>query len=247
MNELSYYNLKQIAGLTPSLASQVAREIGRRVVSGLYKPGDLLEEEGALAERYQVSRSSVRDAIKILVGKGLLEVRRGIGTKVRSRNDWGLLDDDVLAWYQATPPTDEFLAQLMEVRVIFEPQAAFWAAQRATEEDLQNIKHAIEAMEKETSSTEDFVFADAQFHRSILRATHNEFLGALEGIIFSALLSSIRMTNTDPRENESSIPFHREVYELIAKGEGEEAKNRMLNLLVDASERLKERLDGKSQ
>lgn len=100
MNELSYYNLKQIAGLTPSLASQVAREIGRRVVSGLYKPGDLLEEEGALAERYQVSRSSVRDAIKILVGKGLLEVRRGIGTKVRSRNDWGLLDDDVLAWYQ---------------------------------------------------------------------------------------------------------------------------------------------------
>ena len=56
MNELSYYNLKQIAGLTPSLASQVAREIGRRVVSGLYKPGDLLEEEGALAERYPVSR-----------------------------------------------------------------------------------------------------------------------------------------------------------------------------------------------
>ena len=110
-----YYDLKQIAGLAPSLATQVAREIGRRIVSNSYAPGDLVEDEGALAERYQVSRSVIRDAVKILVGKGLLEVRRGIGTRVRSRSSWGLLDDDVLAWYQSAPPDADMLRQLKQV------------------------------------------------------------------------------------------------------------------------------------
>jgi GntR family galactonate operon transcriptional repressor len=84
MNETLFYDLKQTRGLTHSLATQVAREIGRRIVGRSYKPGDLIEDEARLADKYQVSRSVIRDAVKILVGKGLLEVRRGIGTRVRA-------------------------------------------------------------------------------------------------------------------------------------------------------------------
>ncbi len=233
-----YYDLKQIAGLAPSLATQVAREIGRRIVSNSYAPGDLVEDEGALAERYQVSRSVIRDAVKILVGKGLLEVRRGIGTRVRSRSSWGLLDDDVLAWYQSAPPDADMLRQLMDIRLVFEPKAARWAAERGSADAHQQIGAAVERMEAEKGSVEDFVVADAVFHRSILRATENEFLVALEGIIFSALLSSIRLTNVDPRSNEASLPFHRSVYEAIAARDGDRAEKVMEQLLGDTGRRL---------
>ncbi len=243
MSELIYYDLKQVAGLAPSLSTQVAREIGRRIVCGTYPPGELVEDEGALAERYQVSRSVIRDAVKILVGKGLLEVRRGIGTRVRSRTSWGLLDDDVLAWYQSAPPNSDFFRQLMDIRLIFEPKAARWAADRASGEEIDQIRAAIERMEAEKGSVEDFVIADALFHRSILHAAHNEFLIAMEGVIFSALLSSIRLTNMDPRENEDSLPFHREVYEAIAARDCERAERVMDRLLADANRRLVERIE----
>ena len=238
MSELLYYDLKETAGLAPSLSSQVAREIGRRIVSGSYAPGDLIEDEAALAARYQVSRPVVREAVKTLAGKGLLEVRRGIGTRVRPRASWGHFDDDVLAWSQSAPPRSSFLRQLLEVRVIVEPKAARWAAERGSDEYLDLIRSAIERMEEGKGSVEDFVVADAIFHRSILRAAENEFLGAFEGVIFSALLSSIRMTNKDPRTNEESLQFHREVYEAIAAHDPVGAERAMQRLLGDTERRL---------
>lgn len=238
MTEMIYYDLKKTAGLAPSLSAQVAREIGRRIVSATYAPGELVEDEGALAERYQVSRSVIRDAVKVLVGKGLLEVRRGIGTRVRARTQWGLLDDDVMAWGQSAPPSNDTFRQLMDVRLVIEPKAARWAAEGATNEELAVIESAIERMESEQGSVEDFVVADSLFHRSILHAAHNEFLVAMEGVIFSALLSSIRLTNKDPRDNKESLPFHREVYEAIAARDGIRAERVMERLLADACKRL---------
>lgn len=240
MNELMYYDLKEIAGLAPSLSSQVARELGRRIVSGSYLPNDLIEDETSLAERFQVSRSVIRDAVKILVGKGLLDVRRGIGTRVRLRSQWGMLDDDVLAWHQSAPANRELLQQLMETRLIFEPKAASWAAIKASPEDLTHIKLATQRMKQEQSSVKDFVMADAMFHKAILRASHNEFLIAMEGVIFAAMLSSIRLTNKDPRENQDSIPFHERVYEAIALRDAANAEKVMQELLDDANKRLKD-------
>lgn len=237
MNEMLFYDLKESPGLTPSLSSQIAREIGRRIVAGTYPAGNLIEDEGALADRFQVSRSVVRDAVKILVGKGLLEVRRGIGTRVRARSSWGLLDDDVLAWHQSAPPSPDFLRQLMDFRLAIEPKAARWAAERGSAEGHALILAAQERMEAEKGSIEDFVVADAMFHRAILRAASNEFLVAVEGVIFSALMGSIRLTNSDPRDNETSIPFHRAVTDAILAGDGEAAERRMARLLADAQQR----------
>jgi len=240
MNEMLYYDLKEVSGLSPSLATQIAREIGRRIVAGSYQVGDLLEDESALATRYQVSRSVIRDAVKILVGKGLLEVRRGVGTRVRERLRWGLLDDDVLAWHQSAPPSAEFLKQLMDLRLVIEPKAARWAAERGTDEGHALIAAAQDRMEQEKGSIEEFVIADALFHRSVLRASNNELLLSMEGVIYSALLSSIRLTNSDPRENERSIPFHRAVTDQILKRHGAKAESQMEKLLADANRRLAE-------
>ncbi len=238
MNEMLYYDLKETSGLAPSLATQIAREIGRRVVAGNYEVGDLLEDEGALGARYQVSRSVIRDAVKILVGKGLLEVRRGIGTRVRERARWGLLDDDVLAWHQSAPLRADYLRQLMDLRLVIEPKAARWAAERGTEDGHALIASAQARMEQEKGSIEDFVVADALFHRSVLRAANNELLLAMEGVIYSALLDSIRLTNSDPRENEKSIPFHRAVTDQIIGRNGQKAEDQMEKLLADANRRL---------
>jgi GntR family galactonate operon transcriptional repressor len=240
MNELVYYDLKRAAKMTPSLSVQVAKEIGRRVVAGSLEPGTLLEEENSLAERYQVSRVVIRDAVKILVGKGLLDVRRGIGTKVRPRSEWTLLDDDVLAWHITAPPNEQFISQLMDVRLAFEPKAARWAAERADPEALKEIETAVVRMEQESGSLEKFIVADALFHQAVLRAAHNEFLTSMEGMIYSALLVSVRITNKDPRKNSDSVKFHRDLYEIIAKGDGEEAEVLTEKLLKDAIRRLKE-------
>ena len=242
MNEMMFYDLRQSPGLARSLSMQIASELGRRIVAGNYEPGTLVEDELALAERYHVSRSVIRDASKILVGKGLIEVRRGIGTKVRDRSHWGLLDDDVLAWHQSVAPNGDFLRQLMDLRQVIEPKAARWAAERGTEEDHEQIKLAQIQMEEEKGSIEDFIVADAQFHRSILRATNNELLCAMEGMIFSALLSSIRLTNRDPRENEKSIPFHRAVTDAILARDVKNSEKQMEKLLADANLRLNENL-----
>ena len=97
-------------------------------------------------------------------------------------------------------------------------------------------------MEQEKGSVEDFVVADALFHRAILRATGNELLAAMEGVIFSALLSSIRLTNKDPRENEDSIPFHHDVTTAIIERNPERAEACMEKLLADAQHRLGNKL-----
>lgn len=226
--------------MAPSLPVQVARELGRRIVAGTYEPGTLIEDETRLVERFQVSRVVVRDAIKILVSKGLLEVRRGIGTKVKSRNHWTLWDDDVLAWHISAPPNYSFLQQMMDIRIAFEPKAAYWASKRATKEDLAVIKDACRKMEEEAEqgSVEKFVIADALFHKAVLRAAHNEFLTSMEGVIYSALLVSVQITNKDPRQNGTSIPFHIEVYEAIFNRDAELAERLTEKLLSDAIMRL---------
>lgn len=243
MSEHAFYDLIEGDALAPSLATQVAKDIGRRIVAGSHAPGSLLADELALAARYRVSRAVVRDAIKLLVGKGLLEVRRGIGTRVRPRDRWTLLDDDVLAWHLSAPADADFLRQLMEIRRVFEPQAAAWAARRATDVAVDGIRDAERAMARETGSVEDFVIADARFHRAILRAANNEFLSSLEGVIHSALLVSIRLTNDDPRDNEASLPSHRAVSDAIVARDSDEAERTMRDLLSEASDRLVGRLD----
>jgi DNA-binding FadR family transcriptional regulator len=191
-----------------------------------------------LAEKYRVSRSVIRDAVKILVGKGLLEVRRGIGTKVRNRLEWGILDNDVLAWHQSAPMNRKFLMQLHEFRLVIEPKAAQLAARNGMTDDYKSIEEAIHKMRENINSSEAFVEADANFHRLILLATDNEFLSAMDGIVFTSLLSSIRLTNRDAKQNEASLSLHQDAANSIFAKKPEEAEQRMFYLLSDAKVRL---------
>jgi len=244
VSELLFYDLKDSQGVTPGLATQVSRELGRRIVAGSVAEGNLIDDETKLAARYGVSKSVIREAIKLLVAKGLVDVRRGSGTRVRSRQQWMLLDDDVLAWHQSVTPKPEFLRQLMDMRRMMEPKAASWAAEFGTQSSLDDIASAQKKIESNAASVEAFVVADAQFHQSVLRAAGNEFLRSLEGVVFSALLTSIKLTNKDPRDNEKSIPLHRAVMTAILDRDAAAAEREMLAHLDDTTARLAGAVEG---
>src|SRR5688572_12145066 len=119
-----------------SVHASVANEIGLRIVRGDYPPGAILPNEAKWAETFQVSRSAVREAIKMLMAKGLLSSRPKIGSWVESRDRWNLLDRDVLSWYTSAPDSMGFLRTVQEFRYIIEPEAAALAAERRTEEEV---------------------------------------------------------------------------------------------------------------
>ena len=239
MSELLYYDLKDAAALTPSLATQVCREIGRRVVSGHLREGDLIDDETRLSERYGVGKQVIREAVKLLAAKGLLEVRRGSGTRVRRRASWNLLDDDVLAWHLGAEPRPDFLRQLLDVRQLIEPRAAGWAAASASDGQIAAIREAHARM-RDASAVQDYVVSDAKFHRAVLRGANNEVLMALEGVIFSALLASIRLTNADPRDNVNSLALHLRILEAIEARDSDAASAAMEEHLEDTRARLAE-------
>ncbi|WP_420861203.1 FadR/GntR family transcriptional regulator [Algirhabdus cladophorae] len=238
MNEEMFYSLKGSNRMPASMATRVASALGRQIVGQSYPCGGLIEDEAALSVKYDVSRSVVRDAVKILVGKGLLEVRRGVGTRVLDRRKWGLLDDDVLAWHQEADLSEDYLGQLLDVRMMIEPKAARWAAERGSDVEHAKIEAAQLQMEAEQTDLHAFVAADAAFHSAILFASNNEFLRSMEGVMISALMISIRLTTANLQDKQQVIPFHRGVTDAILQRNGALAETKMENHLEDTKARL---------
>jgi DNA-binding FadR family transcriptional regulator len=169
-----------------SVHASVAAEIGLRIVRGDYLPGSILPNEARWAEMFDVSRSAVREAIKMLMAKSLLASRPKIGSRVEPREHWNLLDRDVLSWYAVSPNRELFLKTVQEFRHIIEPEATALAAERRTEEQMNEITQALHDMANATS-LQQRTQADTMFHVAILRASGNDFLVPLGVLIESAL------------------------------------------------------------
>tara|TARA_B100000674_G_C37941464_1_gene962804 strand:- start:1588 stop:1989 length:402 start_codon:yes stop_codon:yes gene_type:complete len=127
--------------------------------------------------------------------------------------------------------------QLHKFRLVIEPKAAQLSARNGTAEDYKSIEEAIHKMSETVDSAKVFVEADANFHRLILLATYNEFFSAMDGIIFTSLLSSIHLANRDERQNKASLSLHQDVANSIFAKKPEEAEQRMFHLLSDAKVR----------
>jgi DNA-binding FadR family transcriptional regulator len=169
-----------------SVHARIANEIGLRIVRGDYAPGAILPNEAKWAKTFNVSRSAVREAIKMLMAKSLLTSRPKVGSRVEPRERWNLLDRDVLAWYAASPHREQFLKTVQEFRYIVEPEAAALAAVRRTDEQMEEISRACAEMGAGTTlraRTE----ADTRFHMAILRAAGNDLLVPLGTLIESGL------------------------------------------------------------
>ena len=165
----------------------IVGELGVGIVSGEFPSGTTLPPEAVLLDRFGVSRSALREAIRVLSAKGLVVSRQRTGVVVRPASQWHLLDPDVLAWLVASQPQAEFLRNLLDVRRVIEPGTAALAALAATQDELNGIRDAYERMEAATDSPADGLEPDVDFHRRIAEATHNPLLAHIGSMLSLAL------------------------------------------------------------
>lgn len=167
--------------------TQLARDLGIEIVTGAHPVGATLPTEHEIAEQRGVSRSLVREALRILGAKGLLESKPKTGTRIRERAVWNLLDPNVLAWMFESEPAVGFVRSLFQLRLIIEPSAAELAATFRTTRNLSRMGHALEQMQNHGLASPIGQAADQSFHHVILEATRNELLVSLGGSIGAAV------------------------------------------------------------
>ncbi|WP_284054082.1 FadR/GntR family transcriptional regulator [Stakelama marina] len=203
---------------------KVSKELGVAIVTGEHPPGTVLQGEVEFAERLGVSRSVVREALRMLAAKGLVESRPKTGTRVRERSNWNLLDPQLLGWmFEGAPPLD-FVRSLFELRMIVEPAAAELAATKRSARQLSQMGHALEQMEATGLNSEEGQAADQRFHTIILEATGNELLVSLSSTISAAVRWTTFFkyrTNRHPRD---PMDEHRALFEAIAGSDRAEAR-----------------------
>jgi len=215
----------------------VVRGLGVRIVQGAILTGQVLNLD-ELGESFDVSRTVMREAVKVLAAKGLLDARPKRGTSVRDRKDWNLLDPDVLRWQYELDgdPAADMLDKLAEVRAIIEPASAALAARRRTAEDLVAMDNALAVMRQTGGDAESMTQSDAQFHRALLHATHNELLVQMEIVIDAGLHVRNRYVHRHSVAVQPSHIAHARVLEAVRARDAEAARSDMCDLLDRAAE-----------
>ncbi len=210
----------------------IVQQLGLKIVSGEISENAKLPSEVDLCEEYKVSRPVFREAIRVLNAKGLTYSRPKIGTVVRPKEEWHLLDPDVLFWLIQTTPEHEFFKTLSTVRRVLEPELAYIAASTANEEDIERIKQAYEGMEKATT-VEEFIEPDIQFHLAIAKATHNDLLAYMSKMLVLPLQQSIQVTSLRPNLQGHSLPRHKAILTAIENKDPLSARHASLVQLDD--------------
>jgi GntR family transcriptional regulator, galactonate operon transcriptional repressor len=229
------------APLERSLHSLLADQLGREIVGGLYPPGSLLPNAIEMCARFSVSRTALREAYSVLAAKALIAARPKVGTRVRPKSDWNMLDPEMLSWHLQTVPTEDFVADLFVLRQMVEPAAAALAASERSSGTLERITEAYERMERFKNGAGDLVKADLDFHLGILEATDNHFLAALGGLIQASLECTFRLSwEGAGRIQDDRLHQHREILRAICDGAPELARERMAELLRDSIEDVRE-------
>lgn len=225
-----------------SMHPQIVRDLGMRIVAGEFAPGSRLPAEAVLLASFQVSRSVLREAVRVLVAKGLVVSRQRAGVIVRPRSDWHLLDPDVLYWLIQSQPTGEFVATLMTVRRIFEPAAAALAARVATQEQLHGIEEAYTGMEA-ARTPQELLEPDLAFHRRIAEATGNDLLAYIGNMLSLALRESIQLSSQLPDTHALSLPRHKAIVTALLHRDALAARQATLVQLEETREDISRILD----
>jgi DNA-binding FadR family transcriptional regulator len=217
-----------------SLHFSAAEEIGSRILRGDYAPGELLPNEAEWCKRLRMSRSAVREAMKMLMAKGLVTARPKVGTRVEPREHWNLLDRDVLVWYIAAPDRERFLRSVQEMRRIFEPEAAAMAALHRSAEQMASITAACQNMGTATT-VESRIEADVRFHLAVLHAAGNEFLVPFGSLIESALATVFDFA-TRRAGTRHAQSLHEDIEIAIRRQRPDAARRAVLRLLADTDD-----------
>jgi DNA-binding FadR family transcriptional regulator len=219
------------------LHGAVVHEIGVRIVNGDLQPGETLPDNGFLIDA-DVSRTVVRETIKVLAAKGLVESRPKVGTRVRPRRDWNLLDPDVLAWQIEAGPDAGFLEQALELRRMIEPAAVRLAAERASESQIATLYEAYEEMLAAGDDLDAFMAPDLRFHSLLLEACGNELLEHMSEIFTAVLRTVFAYSSSSSRSYPRAARRHRAIVKAIEARDPDAAEQAVLRLIDDTQRNL---------
>ncbi|MBV8662654.1 MAG: FadR family transcriptional regulator [Hyphomicrobiales bacterium] len=237
-------NAAEVRG-SERLHGAIARKLGVAIVSGVYKPGDVLDNEIAFSEQLKVSRTAYREAVRILAAKGLVESRPKTGTQVNKRGRWNFLDPDVLSWFFETPhPSPDFVRGIFELRLIVEPAAAALAAERRDVNDLTRMRRSLMEMERHGLHEEEGRSADRAFHDAVIEATRNDPLQTLASGIGAAVRWTTIFKQRRRKLSRDPMPDHWRVFDAIAAGDSQLAHAAMHDLIRLALEDTHPELEG---
>jgi len=219
-----------------NLTHQLTYDLGIAIVEGTYPVGGGLPSEADLCVQYNVSRSSTREAVKMLSAKGLISSRPKQGIRVLPENSWNMFDTDVLTWILSSKPSLALLKEFTQVRLAIEPQAAALAAMNATYEQLEDIEKALTRMVEADQGLDDPLDADIAFHTSILVASGNRFFVQLTEFIGTALRVSIRYTNKIKGVPGADVKKHADILNTIKSRNPDRARDAVTAILDEALE-----------
>lgn len=214
----------------------VVRTIGGWILGGTFDPGAALPREEEMATLFAVSRSTIREANKVLSAKGLIELKPRVGVKVREKRHWRWLDAEVLSWYPSLVSENGLFQSLLEARRIVEPEAAALAALRGSGADLAAIEAAFDRMAKSLQATPDiWCEADLAFHRAVVAASHNVVLQSLGDTLEAAVRAAVLSTERLRQEDTNVLEVHFDVMERIRMRDSDGARKAMHALLNTAA------------
>lgn len=197
-----------------------------------FSVGDKLPNELDLSEELNVSRTTLREAIRILVALDILEIQRGKGTYVKENAFKKQQDIEQLSNIKVNAK------DLYEMRLIFEPEAVYYAALRATDSEIKRIIEFGKKVEKEISNHQDRTDDEHSFHKAIAQATHNEFMNKLMPILYQAISKGVYLSLQSDKAIEDTINDHRMIMEFLEQRNAEGAKNAMKIHIMHAMKEL---------
>ncbi|MGW7415016.1 FadR/GntR family transcriptional regulator [Streptomyces sp. NPDC054863] len=215
------------------LHGQLVQQLGQMIVSGdLGADRPLVPEE--IGQRFEVSRTVVRESLRVLEAKGLVSARPNVGTRVRPVSDWNLLDPDIIEWRAFGPQRDDQRRELAELRWTIEPLAARLAAGHGREDVQQRLCDMVEIMGHALAQGDSLTFsrADAEFHSLLIQLAGNRMLEHLSGIVSAALQVSGGPIFGCDRPTDASLSHHARIADALAAGDGSGAESAMRQLLT---------------
>ncbi|OLP57606.1 GntR family transcriptional regulator [Rhizobium rhizosphaerae] len=220
----------------PRVKSAITRALAAEICDGVFAAGQLLPRENDLGQRYGVSRTVIREALKVLESKGFVVGRSRIGTRVCARGDWKILDPQVLDWIGERIFDADLIAAILEARRAIEPVAAELAAERASVQEIADLDAAWRRMRDGEGDLLAFTEADVAFHAGLLKASHNRIFSELSGVIEAALRFSLKASNAAVATHEEALDVHRRLVEALRLRDGAAARQ-CSQTMLDLAER----------
>ncbi|WP_213879261.1 FadR/GntR family transcriptional regulator [Pseudomonas sp. dw_358] len=202
--------------MSNSVHAATVDRLGGWIASGAVLPGQTLKIEAQLCEEFGVSRTVVREAIKTLVAKGMVEVGPKVGTRVLPIRGWNLFDPQVVGWLADKGLPENFVMDLLDLRRAIEPMAVRWACERATPAQILAIEQAYERLAASMDDKDTYNHADQQFHEAVLAASHNQFIEQMLPALGALLAISFEVSSAVPDELGKTLPLHHELAKAIA-------------------------------